>query len=51
MYDDTLRDELEKLLEVMSFEDLLEENEMEILDILEILYRGGHLSLPDWRPL
>lgn len=48
---DDIREGLEKLLDVYSFNDILEDNDMEEIDVLEILFRQGFLKLPDWRPL
>lgn len=49
--DDLIREELRQLLKVYSLEDILDENDLEDVDALFLLYRDGHIVLPETKPL
>jgi hypothetical protein len=46
-----LREKIRTILETYSFEELLEENEMEIEDAILFLYLEYGLKLPEMEPL
>lgn len=39
---------IEQILEIFSIEEALEHLDITPEEVLEILYQGGHVTIPDW---
>jgi hypothetical protein len=46
-----LKERIERLLETYTFEELLEFNDLETLDVIEMMYQAGWIILPNPEPL
>lgn len=49
--DDDLIEEINLVLQVYDFEDILAENDMTIAEALTKLVLGGYIALPEMKPL
>lgn len=49
--DEELQEDVEKVLETYSFEEILEHNDLDEVTVLTLLLRDGYIVLPEARPV